>query len=126
MRTEIRKTHWHPMKIKPIAFGYREPHTFNRSIRFRDHPTAIVFVFVGRFDYFPEIRMVSLSQIILTSAMNERFPIFVTCTVIAEIFVRDLISHCSYFRLKVRNLGANENHARKTACATPSSLYENL
>ena len=44
-------------------------------------------------------------------------------TVIAEIFERDLIS---YFRLKVRNLVAYENHARITVYATPSSLYENL
>ena len=47
-------------------------------------------------------------------------------TVIAEIFVHDLISYFSYFRLKVRNLVAYENHARITVYATPSSLYENL
>ena len=45
-------------------------------------------------------------------------------TVIAEIFVRDLILYFSYFRLKVRNLVAYENHARITVYATPSSLYE--
>ena len=33
-------------------------------------------------------------------------------TVIPELFVRDLISYISYFRLKVRNLVANERHAR--------------
>ena len=47
-------------------------------------------------------------------------------TVIEEIFVRDLISYISYFRLKVRNLVAYENHARTTVCVTPSSLHENL
>ena len=47
-------------------------------------------------------------------------------TVIAEIFVRDLISYFSYFWLKVRNLAAYENHARVTVYVTPSSLYENL
>ena len=32
-------------------------------------------------------------------------------TAIAEIFVRDLISYYSYFRLKVQNLETYENHA---------------
>ena len=45
-------------------------------------------------------------------------------TVIAEIFVRDFISYFSYFRLKVRNLVADENHARRTVYATPSLLYK--
>ena len=37
-----------------------------------------------------------------------------------------LISYFSYFRLKVRNLVAFENHARITVYVAPSSLYENL
>ena len=47
-------------------------------------------------------------------------------TVIAEVFVRDLISYFSYFRLKIQNLVAYENNAHTTVYATPSSLYENL
>ena len=47
-------------------------------------------------------------------------------TVIAEIFVLDLISYFSYFQLKERNLVAYENHVRITVYATPSSLYEIL
>ena len=47
-------------------------------------------------------------------------------TVIAEIFVRDLISYVSYFRPNVRNLVAYEDYARITVYATPSSLYGNL
>ena len=45
-------------------------------------------------------------------------------TVIAEIFVRDLISYISYFWLKVRNLVAYENHARIEVHETQPSLYE--
>ena len=47
------------------------------------------------------------------------------CTVIAEIFVCDLISYISYFLLKVRNLVAHENHAHIQMYVTPLSLYEN-
>ena len=47
-------------------------------------------------------------------------------TVIAEIFVLDLISYISYFSLKVRNLVAYGNHARIAVYVTPPSLYENL
>ena len=38
-------------------------------------------------------------------------------TITAEIFVRDLISYFSYFRLKVRNLVEHENHTRITVYA---------
>ena len=48
------------------------------------------------------------------------------CTVIAEIFVRDLISYISYFLGKVRNLVAYKNHARIQVYLTPPSLYENF
>ena len=48
------------------------------------------------------------------------------CTVIAKIFVRDLISYISYFWRKVRNLVAYENHTRIQVNLTPPSLYENL
>ena len=47
-------------------------------------------------------------------------------TVLAEIFVLDLISYFSYFQLKERDLVAYENHVRITVFATPSSLYEIL
>ena len=47
-------------------------------------------------------------------------------TVIAQIFVRDLISYVSYFWRKVRNLVAYENHTRIQVYLTPPSLYENL
>ena len=47
-------------------------------------------------------------------------------TVIADIFVRDLISYISYFWLKVRNLVAYENHARIQVHDTQPSLYKNL
>ena len=47
-------------------------------------------------------------------------------TVIAQIFVRDLISYISYFWRKVRNLVAYENHTRIQVYLTPPSLYENL
>ena len=47
-------------------------------------------------------------------------------TVIAQIFVRDLISYISYFWRKVRNLVAYENHTRMHVYLTPSSLYENF
>ena len=46
-------------------------------------------------------------------------------TVIAEIFVRDLISYISYFLRKVRNLVAYEKHSRIQVYLTPRSLYEN-
>ena len=47
-------------------------------------------------------------------------------TVIAQIFVRDLISYISYFSRKVRNLVAYENHTRMHVYLTPTSLYENF
>ena len=47
-------------------------------------------------------------------------------TVIAQIFVRDLISYISYFWRKVRNLVAYENHTRMHVYLTPPSLYENF
>ena len=47
-------------------------------------------------------------------------------TVIAQIFVRDLISYISYFLRKVRNLVAYENHTRIQVYLTPPSLYENF
>ena len=47
-------------------------------------------------------------------------------TVIAQIFVRDLISYISYFWRKVRNLVAYENHTRIQVYLTPPSLYENF
>ena len=47
-------------------------------------------------------------------------------TVIAQIFVRDLISYISYFSQKVRNLVAYENHARMHVYLTPPSLCENF
>ena len=47
-------------------------------------------------------------------------------TVIAEIFVRDLISYISYFWLKVRNLVAYESYARIPVYVTSPSLYENF
>ena len=47
-------------------------------------------------------------------------------TVIAQIFVRDLISYISYFSRKVRNLVAYENHTRMHVYLTPPSLYENF
>ena len=50
----------------------------------------------------------------------------VSYTVIAQIFVRDLISYISYFWRKVRNLVAYENHTRINAYLTPPSLYENF
>ena len=45
-------------------------------------------------------------------------------TVIAQIFVRDLISYISYFLRKVRNLVAYQNHTRIQVYLTPPSLYE--
>ena len=45
-------------------------------------------------------------------------------TVIADIFVRDLISYISYFWLEVRNLVGYENHARIQVHDTQPSLYE--
>ena len=47
-------------------------------------------------------------------------------TVIAQIFVRDLISCILYFWRKVRNLVAYENHIRIQVNLTPPSLYTNL
>ena len=47
-------------------------------------------------------------------------------TVIAQIFVRDLISYISYLWRKVRNLVAYENHTRIQVCLTPPSLYGNF
>ena len=48
------------------------------------------------------------------------------CTVIAEIFARDLISYILYFWLKIRNLVAYENHARIEVHETQPRLYENV
>ena len=47
-------------------------------------------------------------------------------TVIAQIFIRDLISYISYFWRKVRNLVAYENHTRIKVYLTSPSLYENF
>ena len=47
-------------------------------------------------------------------------------SVIAEIFLGDLISFISYFWLRVRNLQSYENHARIPMYVTPSLLYGNL
>ena len=48
-------------------------------------------------------------------------------TVIADIFIHDLISYISYFRLKVRKLVAYGSHARISELyVTPSSQYGNL
>ena len=47
-------------------------------------------------------------------------------TVIAQIFVRNLISYISYFWQKVRNLVAHENHTRMQVFLTPPTLYENF
>ena len=49
-----------------------------------------------------------------------------SCTVIAENFVRDLISYISYLWLKVRNLVAYESYARIPVYVTSPSLYEDL
>ena len=46
--------------------------------------------------------------------------------VIAQTFVRNLISYISYFWLKERNFAANESHERMPVYVTPTSLYENL
>ena len=47
-------------------------------------------------------------------------------TVIAEIFVRDLISYFSYFWVKVQNFVACENHACIPGYVTPPLQYKNL
>ena len=54
------------------------------------------------------------------------FFLYIIGTVIAQIFVRDLISYISYFWRKVRNLVAYENHTRMHVYLTPPSLYENF
>ena len=48
------------------------------------------------------------------------------CTVVAQFFVRDLISYISYFWRKVRNLVAYENHTRIQVYLTPPLLYESF
>ena len=47
-------------------------------------------------------------------------------TVIAQIFIRDLISYISYFWRKVRTLVAYENPTRIQVYLTPPSPYENF
>ena len=68
-------------------------------------------------------------SLVLAEALHVGFFFFYfssLATVIAQIFIRDLISYISYFWRKVRNLVAYENHTRIQVYLTSPSLYENF
>ena len=112
----------HSCKVtRPIRNAHNQPESFRRR------PTTVSLI------RLVEFKIISPSWIFDARRQQPHATrIFVTqdflATVIVEIFVHDLIS-CKlilYFRLKVRNLVACENHAHMPVYATPPSLYGNL